>query len=159
VFASDAWLAFAGQPAAVDGRDASAYLGVVSSLVECTKPVDIFYLPGPAWQWQRVAGYPCARVFAYADFDLWTFIVVGCGGLVASQTVQLAAHGGLLCRSVWRVGNSLAGGGSSLPHWTAPAWVALASLAGVGLAQTMQDGRRWLVACLVFAQAMCYWHA
>lgn len=29
----------------------------------------------------------------------------------------------------------LSGGGSSLPHWTAPAWVALAPFAGIGLAQ------------------------
>lgn len=32
----------------------------------------------------------------------------------------------------------LSGGGSSLPHWTAPAWVALAPFAGVGLAEFLQ---------------------
>lgn len=42
----------------------------------------------------------------------------------------------------------LAGGGSSLPHWTAPAWVALAPFAGLGLAALWAHGRRGLV--LVF---------
>ena len=42
----------------------------------------------------------------------------------------------------------LSGGGSSLPHWTAPAWVALAPFAGLGLAALWASGRRVLV--LVF---------
>jgi hypothetical protein len=42
----------------------------------------------------------------------------------------------------------LSGGGSSLPHWTAPAWVALAPFAGLGLAALWAQGRRGLV--LVF---------
>ncbi|MFN7195993.1 MAG: hypothetical protein ACK4MJ_02340 [Hylemonella sp.] len=36
----------------------------------------------------------------------------------------------------------LSGGGSSLPHWTAPAWVALAPFAGLGLAALWAAGRR-----------------
>jgi len=39
----------------------------------------------------------------------------------------------------------LAGGGSSLPHWTAPAWVALAPVAGIGLQALWRSGRRRLV--------------
>lgn len=49
---------------------------------------------------------------------------------------------------------ALSGGGTSLPHWTAPAWVALAPLAGVGLARAWQRGRRRLVLGLVVAQAL-----
>jgi Dolichyl-phosphate-mannose-protein mannosyltransferase len=40
---------------------------------------------------------------------------------------------------------ALSGGGSGLPHWTAPAWVALAPFAGVGLAALWARGRRRLI--------------
>lgn len=48
----------------------------------------------------------------------------------------------------------LSGGGSGLPHWTAPAWVALAPFAGVGLAALWADGRRRLVWVFGAAQAL-----
>jgi hypothetical protein len=48
----------------------------------------------------------------------------------------------------------LAGGGSSLPHWTAPAWVALAPFAGIGLARSAAAGRRWWVRVLMLLQAL-----
>jgi 4-amino-4-deoxy-L-arabinose transferase-like glycosyltransferase len=47
----------------------------------------------------------------------------------------------------------LSGGGTSLPHWTAPACVALAPFAGLGLARAWQQGRRWLIRSLVTLQA------
>ena len=37
---------------------------------------------------------------------------------------------------------ALSGGGSSLPHWTAPAWVALAPFAGLGLAHAVRTAQR-----------------
>jgi 4-amino-4-deoxy-L-arabinose transferase-like glycosyltransferase len=37
---------------------------------------------------------------------------------------------------------AMSGGGSSLPHWTAPAWVALAPFTGLGLATLWQQGLR-----------------
>jgi hypothetical protein len=46
---------------------------------------------------------------------------------------------------------AMSGGGSSLPHWTAPAWVALAPFAGIGLAQAVQTTQRngvWLLLAL-----------
>lgn len=36
---------------------------------------------------------------------------------------------------------ALSGGGSSLPHWTAPAWVALAPFAGLGLSEAARGGQ------------------
>ena len=39
----------------------------------------------------------------------------------------------------------LSGGGASLTHWTAPAWVALAPFAGLGLAALWASGRRRLI--------------
>ena len=50
----------------------------------------------------------------------------------------------------------LSGGGSSLPHWTAPAWVALAPLAGLGLARSWgapsARGVRWSITALAGLQ-------
>lgn len=48
----------------------------------------------------------------------------------------------------------LSGGGSSLPHWTAPAWVALAPFAGIGLARSWAAGKRLTVQALALLQAM-----
>lgn len=48
------------------------------------------------------------------------------------------------------------GGGSSLPHWTAPAWMVLAPIAGVGLAQAWEAGRRFWISLVLFVQtAIC----
>lgn len=48
----------------------------------------------------------------------------------------------------------LSGGGSSLPHWTAPAWVALAPFVGLGLAALWASGRRALIYALGGLQAL-----
>ncbi len=49
----------------------------------------------------------------------------------------------------------LAGGGSSLPHWTAPAWVALAPFVGLGLAQAARSAqRKWILRLLVLQGLM-----
>lgn len=50
----------------------------------------------------------------------------------------------------------MAGGGSGLPHWTAPAWVAMAPLAGIGLARATDNKIGWGVrAALAFQGAVC----
>ena len=46
----------------------------------------------------------------------------------------------------------MAGGGTSLPHWTAPAWVCLAPFAGLGLAAVR--ARQWLRTSLGVLQAL-----
>lgn len=51
----------------------------------------------------------------------------------------------------------MSGGGSNLPHWTAPAWVALAPFAGMALARAWSLGTRWttwLLGCGLVAQAL-----
>lgn len=48
----------------------------------------------------------------------------------------------------------LSGGGSGLPHWTAPAWVALAPFSGVGLAMACAAGKRRVIAVLLTLQAL-----
>ena len=51
----------------------------------------------------------------------------------------------------------LSGGGSSLPHWTAPAWIALAPFAGVGLAHLSKSktGKWWLAAVAGVQAILC----
>lgn len=44
------------------------------------------------------------------------------------------------------------GGGGSLPHWTAPAWLALAPMAGIGLAQAWDAGRRFWIGLVASVQ-------
>jgi len=46
------------------------------------------------------------------------------------------------------------GGGGSLPHWTAPAWVALLPIAGIGLAQAWGSGRRFWISLIASAQLL-----
>lgn len=86
--------------------------------------------------------------------------------------LQLLAFGPLLLAAAWARGAGsarwlwvafalpfgiftyMAGGGTSLPHWTAPAWVTLAPLAGLGLARAWQTSVRWLVLALGAVQAL-----
>ena len=86
--------------------------------------------------------------------------------VVQFLVVQLVAYGPLLLwgHAGWRSLNGtaqrclvvffaipfcvlavLSGGGSSLPHWAAPAWVALAPLAGLGLSWALQRSAGVLV--------------
>lgn len=99
---------------------------------------------GSHWQWQQLAGFLLAQVLLY-PLLLW-----GAFGL------RRAVLGGAGLRRPWAwllsffvlpfvVLAYLSGGGSSLPHWTAPAWVALAPLAGVGLAALWAAGRKRLI--------------
>ncbi len=45
-------------------------------------------------------------------------------------------------------------GGGSLPHWTAPAWAALAPLSGLGLSIAWRSGQRLLIAIVAAAQCV-----
>ncbi len=96
--------------------------------------------------------------------------------LLRFALLQLLAYGPLLCwgalaRTRWgalrwffvlpfAVLAWLSGGGSSLPHWTAPAWASLAPFAGVALADAWGQGRegrplrRGLIGTLVALQAL-----
>ena len=48
----------------------------------------------------------------------------------------------------------MSGGGTGLPHWTAPAWVALAPLAGAGLQSFWQMGKRRAIKITLGVQAI-----
>lgn len=113
---------------------------------------------GSQWQWTPLLG------FVLAQGVLYPLLAWGTLGLRRSRL------GAPLARPwVWLLGffalpfgvlAYLSGGGSGLPHWTAPAWVALTPFAGLGLATLWQQGRRrtvWLLGGLqAFLTASLY---
>lgn len=109
---------------------------------------------GSQWQWAPMA------VFILAQLLLYPLLVRGVLGLrralAGGRWAGLCSrHGCLLGFFVLPFGALmvLSGGGSGLPHWTAPAWVALAPFAGVGLAALWAAGRHRLIWVLGAVQA------
>ena len=104
--------------------------------------------------------------------NLLRFLVLQClaygplllGGIVGAAAVwksQSAARWTWVFFALpWGIVAALSGGGSSLPHWTAPAWVCLAPFAGIALARCTalgwSSGRSlWLRAGVVFQALAC----
>lgn len=103
---------------------------------------------GGGWQAGHVLRFLVVQLLVYGPLLLWGW--AGWRHGVARSTRSLV----LFFVLPFAVMASLSGGGTSLPHWTAPAWVALAPFAGIGLARAMQYGRRRVILCLVAAQAL-----
>jgi hypothetical protein len=108
---------------------------------------------GGAWQLSAVL------IFLVAQLLLYPVFVRGLFGL------RHGVRGGFALDSAQRwllaffalpffVLAYLAGGGTSLPHWTAPAWVALAPFVGLGLAALWAHGRRWLIGVALGLQGL-----
>jgi hypothetical protein len=102
---------------------------------------------GSVWQWQHLLRFVLTQLLAYGPL-LW----LGWWGWRASAPAQRWM--GSFFALPMLVLTYLSGGGSSLPHWTAPSWVALAPFAGWGAAQLWARGRRRLLAGLMVLQAM-----
>ena len=79
---------------------------------------------GSGWHLADVARFALLQLLAFGPLLLW-----GLWGHSKQAVLRL------FFALPWLVLAYLAGGGSSLPHWTAPAWVALAPFAGVALAR------------------------
>lgn len=103
---------------------------------------------GGSWQVAHLARFLVVQTLVYGPLLLW--------GLVGVRQAVGAPVRALLLFFVvpFVVLATLSGGGTSLPHWTAPAWAALAPFAGVGLAHAMQHGRRWVIWSLVVLQGL-----
>jgi 4-amino-4-deoxy-L-arabinose transferase-like glycosyltransferase len=103
---------------------------------------------GSAWQASHVLRFLVFQVLAYGPLLLW-----GVAGWlqVSRRNPRLMVVFFVIPFGVFA---AMAGGGSSLPHWTAPAWVALAPFAGVALARAMQGGQRWWVGGFAFVQVL-----
>jgi hypothetical protein len=105
---------------------------------------------GNVWQWREVLRFAVVQLLAYGPLLIWGLWAPARAGVL--RLFFLLPFGVLA---------GLSGGGSSLPHWTAPAWVALAPFAGVALAAAWAHGsgparrvRRWLIGALVAMQAL-----
>ncbi len=105
---------------------------------------------GGGWHGVPFIQFLVVQLFAYGPLLLWG--VSGWWALRATAARALPVF--FVLPFVVLAG--LSGGGSSLPHWTAPAWVALAPLAGVGLVGFLQRSasvwRTWFVAGLAAVQ-------
>ncbi|APW44988.1 hypothetical protein RS694_18740 [Rhodoferax saidenbachensis] len=102
---------------------------------------------GSTWQFVHVLRFLLLQVLVFGPLLLW-----GASGV--RRTARALRTLGLWFAIPFVVLATLAGGGSSLPHWTAPAWVALAPFAGVALAQVVQRRGRIWVGLLVAVQAL-----
>ncbi len=103
---------------------------------------------GGGWQAAHVLRFLLVQVLAYGPLLAWAWAGSRQGVAPGARSLLLFFAIPFLVMAV------LSGGGTSLPHWTAPAWVALAPFAGVGLARAWQQNRHRLVLGLVVAQAL-----
>lgn len=103
---------------------------------------------GGAWQLRHVLQFLLVQLLAYGPLLLWG--ILGLGQRVGASQRWLL----LFFALPFTLLAYLSGGGTSLPHWTAPAWVALAPFAGGALAQAVRARARYTVLALVVVQAI-----
>jgi hypothetical protein len=104
---------------------------------------------GGGWQAVHELRFLLVQVLAFGPLLCWGLWGVWRTGRFANT--PHAVWGGLFFAVPFAVLAVLAGGGTSLPHWTAPAWVVLAPFAGVALVQVQ---RRWAVRGVVALQVL-----
>lgn len=103
---------------------------------------------GGSWTGVHLLQFLVLQVFAYGLLLLW-------GGVGVRQTAKpWQAWLALFFAVPFVILAYMAGGGSSLPHWTAPSWVALSPFAGLALANAWQRGRRWVLRLVVLLQSL-----
>ncbi len=102
---------------------------------------------GSSWQALHLLRFLVVQLLAFGPLLLWGW--AGARHVAPGARVLLAFFA-----IPFAVLAYLSGGGSSLPHWTAPAWVALAPFAGIGLAGSWNAGRRLRVKALFALQAL-----
>ena len=101
---------------------------------------------GNAWGLDSLLRFVLVQVVAYGPLLWWGLAGVGRSApRVRVLVVFFAIPFAVLV--------ALSGGGTGLPHWTAPAWVALAPFAGLGLALAWSGGHRLALRAIVLAQA------
>lgn len=104
---------------------------------------------GGGWQAVHVMRFLVVQLMVYGPLLVW-----GWAGWRHSATGRAVRSLGGFFAVPFVVLALLSGGGTSLPHWTAPACVALVPFAGMGLARAWQQGRRWLIKAFVALQAL-----
>ena len=107
---------------------------------------------GGSWQLRRIAGFFGLQLVTYGPLLFW-------GGYLVVRQLSTQRHWlalGLLSFFLipFTVTACLAGGGGSLPHWTAPAWLALSPFAANALAAYWRSGRHQLILAFARTQAI-----
>jgi 4-amino-4-deoxy-L-arabinose transferase-like glycosyltransferase len=103
---------------------------------------------GGNWQLQHVLRFLLIQLVVFGPLLLWGLI--GVRQLSGNDQRWMV----LFFAIPFAVLAYLSGGGTSLPHWTAPAWVALAPLAGLALAQAVETRWRWVLIALALLQGL-----
>ncbi|MDN4015376.1 glycosyltransferase family 39 protein [Zwartia panacis] len=109
---------------------------------------------GGAWKARRLAAFAGVQLVAYGP-------LLVLGAYLASRQIikskQWLGAGLLLFFFIpFVVTGLMSGGGGSLPHWTAPAWLAMTPFAANALAERWASGRQALILAFIRAQAvMC----
>ena len=98
---------------------------------------------GGSWQAMEVVKFLLVQVVAFGPLLLWGWAQPFAAPMRSLRWFFVLPFGVLAV---------LAGGGTSLPHWTAPAWIALAPFAGVALAHSVRQGQRKMVLVLAWTQ-------
>lgn len=91
---------------------------------------------GSAWQLSHVLRFVLMQVLVFGPLLLFALP----GWRTASPALRPLAW---LFAIPFAIFTYMSGGGTALPHWTAPSWVALAPFAGWGLAQLWRGTARW----------------
>lgn len=103
---------------------------------------------GGGWQAVHFLRFLLVQVLAYGPLLFWA-------GAGVRQTVGADRRRLVLFFALpFALFAALSGGGTGLPHWTAPAWVALAPFSGLGLAHALRQGRRAAIGVFVVLQAL-----
>lgn len=107
---------------------------------------------GGKWRATRLAAFTGIQIAAYGPL-----LILGSVAGVRQVLKNRAwiAGGFLLFFFIpFAVTAFLAGGGGSLPHWTAPAWLAITPFAANALAQRWHQGRHRLIRALIWIQGV-----
>ena len=101
---------------------------------------------GSVWRWSHVLQFLVVQAVVFGPLLWWGARAALARGAQRALLLFFAIPFAVL--------TVMSAGGSSLPHWTAPAWAALSPLAGLALARTARGGLRWAVRVAVALQAL-----
>lgn len=102
---------------------------------------------GSVWAWEQVLRFVLTQLLVFGPLLWWA----APGWRSAPAAVRPLGWVFALAFAIFAL---MSGGGTALPHWTAPSWVALAPFAGMGLARAWRAGQRWLLGLLGLVQAL-----
>lgn len=102
---------------------------------------------GSVWQASHVLRFVLTQLLAFGPLLL-------CAALGWRQADRRVRPLVWLFTIPFAIFTYMAGGGTALPHWTAPSWVALAPFAGMGLATLWCGAGRWVLVALGGVQAL-----